>query len=103
MASPIAAASSLAMSRFLLIMLFLVGSSVSSTQFSYNFYENSCPEALSIVKSTVNSAVKNESRMGASLLRLHFHDCFVNASGITLPNENVHVRVHVIRWHRGWL
>jgi hypothetical protein len=28
----------------------------------------------------VNAAVNNEPRMGASLLRLHFHDFFVDAS-----------------------
>ncbi|KAH9324836.1 hypothetical protein KI387_005014, partial [Taxus chinensis] len=33
---------------------------------------------LSTVKSAVKQAVNNEKRMGASLLRLHFHDCFVN-------------------------
>jgi len=26
----------------------------------------------------VEAAVQKEKRMGASLLRLHFHDCFVN-------------------------
>nr|QID59360.1 ascorbate peroxidase [Camellia sinensis] len=30
------------------------------------------------IKTAVNSAVSSEARMGASLLRLHFHDCFVN-------------------------
>jgi peroxidase len=30
------------------------------------------------VKAAVKEAVANEKRMGASLLRLHFHDCFVN-------------------------
>lgn len=32
----------------------------------------------SIVKQGVAKAIKNEARVGASLLRLHFHDCFVN-------------------------
>ncbi|KAK8556501.1 hypothetical protein V6N12_002900 [Hibiscus sabdariffa] len=31
-----------------------------------------------VEKTAVNTAVSNEARMGASLLRLHFHDCFVN-------------------------
>ncbi|KAG9444546.1 hypothetical protein H6P81_015886 [Aristolochia fimbriata] len=46
-------------------------------QLSSNFYSSSCPKALSTIQSAVKSAVAKEKRMGASLLRLHFHDCFV--------------------------
>ncbi|KAL0419210.1 UNVERIFIED_CONTAM: Peroxidase 4 [Sesamum radiatum] len=49
----------------------------SSTHLSTDFYEKSCPRVFGIVKSVVKSAVMEEKRMGASLLRLHFHDCFV--------------------------
>ncbi|KAJ9185455.1 hypothetical protein P3X46_005093 [Hevea brasiliensis] len=55
---------------------FLVG--IASAQLSSTFYSTTCPSALSSIKSAVNSAVSSEARMGASLLRLHFHDCFVN-------------------------
>ncbi|XP_075490690.1 peroxidase 72-like [Primulina tabacum] len=41
------------------------------------FYDRSCPRAQQIVKSIVAKAVAKEARMAASLLRLHFHDCFV--------------------------
>ncbi|GLT82716.1 hypothetical protein SLE2022_010740 [Rubroshorea leprosula] len=41
------------------------------------FYDHSCPKAQEIVKSIVAKAVAKEARMAASLLRLHFHDCFV--------------------------
>ncbi|XP_042517628.1 cationic peroxidase 1-like [Macadamia integrifolia] len=47
-------------------------------QLSPDFYSTSCPKAPFIIKSIVISAVATELRMGASLLRLHFHDCFVN-------------------------
>ncbi|XP_031101724.1 cationic peroxidase 1-like [Ipomoea triloba] len=60
------------------LILFSLLFTVSSAQLSANFYSSSCPNALSIIKSAVNSAVQSEARMGASLLRLHFHDCFVN-------------------------
>nr|GLL36817.1 cationic peroxidase 1-like [Ipomoea trifida] len=58
------------------LILFSLLFAVSSAQLSANFYSSSCPNALSIIKSAVNSAVQSEARMGASLLRLHFHDCF---------------------------
>ncbi|KAJ4978740.1 hypothetical protein NE237_009520 [Protea cynaroides] len=49
-----------------------------SATLSSTFYDKVCPKALSTIKGVVEDAVNQESRMGASLLRLHFHDCFVN-------------------------
>ncbi|KAF3952111.1 hypothetical protein ACB098_06G133600 [Castanea mollissima] len=57
-------------------MALLLGS--VNAQLSTNFYSSSCPKLFSTVKSTVQSAISKEARMGASLLRLFFHDCFVN-------------------------
>ncbi|KAM0847124.1 hypothetical protein ACQ4PT_055219 [Festuca glaucescens] len=42
------------------------------------FYDEVCPAALPAIRKVVEEAVAVEPRMGASLLRLHFHDCFVN-------------------------
>ncbi|RWR92198.1 peroxidase P7-like protein [Cinnamomum micranthum f. kanehirae] len=69
------ASSTMALVILSLLVVFL-GS--SSAQLSTSYYSKTCPNVFSAVKSTVQSAISNERRMGASLLRLHFHDCFVN-------------------------
>ncbi|KAJ8751596.1 hypothetical protein K2173_016845 [Erythroxylum novogranatense] len=51
---------------------------IAYAQLSSNYYVKTCPKALSTIKRAVFTAVVKEHRMGASLLRLHFHDCFVN-------------------------
>lgn len=47
---------------------------------SPHFYDKVCPQALPVIRSVVQRAISREPRIGASLLRLHFHDCFVNVS-----------------------
>lgn len=44
------------------------------------FYDHSCPKAQEIVQSIVAKAFAQDPRMPASLLRLHFHDCFVKVT-----------------------
>ncbi|CAA0836219.1 Peroxidase 52 [Striga hermonthica] len=61
----------------LIFSLLVIGSSKSQSLLP-GFYSTTCPNLQSIVSGIVNRAVSNEARMGASLLRLHFHDCFVN-------------------------
>lgn len=41
------------------------------------FYSSSCQKAESIVRSTVESHFNKDPTVAAGLLRLHFHDCFV--------------------------
>lgn len=50
----------------------------SSAQLSTDYYSKSCPEVFETIKSSVRCVVSKETRMAASLLRLFFHDCFVN-------------------------
>ena len=47
------------------------------------FYQFSCPQANDIVKSVLERAIANEPRIAASLLRVHFHDCFVQVLEFT--------------------
>ncbi|KAL2896339.1 Peroxidase 4 [Bienertia sinuspersici] len=62
----------------LTLVFFMAFIGSSSAQLTTNFYSKSCPQLFTTVKSVVQSAINKEARMGASLLRLHFHDCFVN-------------------------
>ncbi|OWM66232.1 hypothetical protein CDL15_Pgr013449 [Punica granatum] len=42
------------------------------------FYDSTCASLTKIVRYGVWSAIANETRMAASILRLHFHDCLVD-------------------------
>ncbi|KAJ1688792.1 hypothetical protein LUZ63_012947 [Rhynchospora breviuscula] len=59
-------------------LFFFLAIAIASAQLSPSFYDKSCPGAFRSIRSAVYAAVLKEHRMGASLLRLHFHDCFVN-------------------------
>ncbi|KAE8807335.1 Cationic peroxidase 1 [Hordeum vulgare] len=69
-----------------LLALFLSG---ADGQLSPTFYASTCPNLATIVRSAMNTAVANERRMGASLLRLHFHDCFVEGCDGSVLLDNV--------------
>ncbi|KAF7006765.1 hypothetical protein CFC21_021772 [Triticum aestivum] len=77
-------------SSCLSVVLLLCLAAAVSAQLSPTFYDSSCPGALSTIKNAVDAAVGSNPRMGASLLRLHFHDCFVqgcDASVLLSGNE----------------
>jgi len=65
---------------FVLLHVFVFSALATSafSELSSHYYDYSCPKALSTIKTVVEAAVQKERRMGASLTRLHFHDCFVN-------------------------
>ncbi|XP_006849542.2 peroxidase A2 [Amborella trichopoda] len=51
---------------------------VGRAQLSATFYDTTCPNVISIVRNVVQQAAQSDARIGASLIRLHFHDCFVD-------------------------
>ncbi|XP_008781453.1 peroxidase 12-like [Phoenix dactylifera] len=44
---------------------------------SFTFYESTCPHAESIIRQFLTTAFKKDIGLAAGLLRIHFHDCFV--------------------------
>ncbi|KAG8058580.1 hypothetical protein GUJ93_ZPchr0002g23954 [Zizania palustris] len=59
------------------LLAFFLLSSAACAQLSTSFYATSCPTLQIVVRTTVLTALVAERRMGASLVRLFFHDCFV--------------------------
>ncbi|KAF7811407.1 lignin-forming anionic peroxidase-like [Senna tora] len=57
-----------------MMLVVLVLGTTCEAQLSSTFYDNTCPTALS----TIRTVIRKERRMAASLIRLHFHDCFVH-------------------------
>lgn len=44
---------------------------------SWSFYQSSCPQLESIIRNRLQKQIKDDVGQAAGLLRLHFHDCFV--------------------------
>ncbi|CAI0549169.1 unnamed protein product [Linum tenue] len=65
--------------HYFLLLLLISSVAVNHTQaqLTTNFYASSCPNALSTIRTSIRTGIARERRMAASLLRLHFHDCFV--------------------------
>ncbi|XP_061352534.1 peroxidase P7-like [Gastrolobium bilobum] len=65
--------------KFFVIVSFLSLLAYSSNaQLSATFYDTTCPSLQTIVRNAMRQAINREARLGASILRLFFHDCFVN-------------------------
>lgn len=60
----------------LLFLIIMIGG--CRAQLSTTFYASTCSNMTSIVEGVIEQAQKNDVRIGAKLIRLHFHDCFVD-------------------------
>ncbi|RWR92449.1 peroxidase 17-like protein [Cinnamomum micranthum f. kanehirae] len=62
----------------------LVQTAIASSQLQPGFYSQTCPEAELIVRQVMRRAMIREPRSAASVMRLQFHDCFVNGCDASL-------------------
>ncbi|KAF6160728.1 hypothetical protein GIB67_035929 [Kingdonia uniflora] len=76
--------SNLSLACFVATILLLASNMHCQAHLSSTFYAKTCPTGLSTIKSAVNAAISREKRMAASLIRLHFHDCFVQGCDASL-------------------
>ncbi|GLU19467.1 hypothetical protein SLE2022_357170 [Rubroshorea leprosula] len=60
----------------------------SNAQLSPTFYAKSWPNMSNIVLGVVKQAQQNDARIRAKILRLHFHECFVNGCDILILLDN---------------
>ncbi|PWA42010.1 heme peroxidase [Artemisia annua] len=56
-------------------------------QLSATFYDDTCPTALTTINDSISSAVSRNRRMAAFIIRLHFHDCFVQGCDASILLE----------------
>jgi peroxidase len=49
---------------------------------SWSFYDSSCPKLESVIRKELKKVFKKDIGQAAGLLRLHFHDCFVQVTKI---------------------
>ncbi|TXG55021.1 hypothetical protein EZV62_020277 [Acer yangbiense] len=66
-------------SQFFIVVsiISLLACNSANGQLSVNFYARTCSNLQTIVRNVMRQTVIREPRMGASILRLFFHDCFV--------------------------
>ncbi|KAF2286288.1 hypothetical protein GH714_013278 [Hevea brasiliensis] len=65
----------------------LIGGWFANGQLSSTFYDQTCPYASCIIREVIKQALESDPRIGASLIRLHFHDCFSEKEAIANNNS----------------
>lgn len=67
--------------KFIVAIFFFVSIfEVSNAHYklSPTFYDCTCPNVRDIVRGVMDKIQRRDVRAGAKIIRLHFHDCFVN-------------------------
>ncbi|XP_054825502.1 peroxidase 11-like [Prosopis cineraria] len=74
----------------LLLVLLLSKSSFEASELRLDYYASSCPTVFDVIRKEMECAVQSDPRNAAMVLRLHFHDCFVQGcDGSVLLDDTV--------------
>ncbi|KQK16275.1 peroxidase A2 [Brachypodium distachyon] len=60
------------------------GAAAAAGELCADYYDCTCPDAYKIVQGVLIEAHRSDPRIFASLIRLHFHDCFVQGCDASL-------------------
>ncbi|KAF7096602.1 hypothetical protein CFC21_098517 [Triticum aestivum] len=61
-----------------LLLLVALAATANGDELSPGYYEKTCPNVHRVVRSVMASSVAAQPRMAPAVLRLFFHDCFIN-------------------------
>ncbi|CAN6305671.1 unnamed protein product [Urochloa humidicola] len=89
MASSTPRAAAVAAGVLVAVVAVLCGLHGATAQLCENYYADTCPNAYDIVKQVLIEAHQSDQRIYASLIRLHFHDCFVQGCDGSLLLDSV--------------
>ncbi|CAB4298051.1 unnamed protein product [Prunus armeniaca] len=86
------------------VFLIVQGQGQVTTPVRVGFYSRTCPRAELIVKQTVEDHFNSNPSVAPGLLRMHFHDCFVQGcdASILLDGANTEKTAAPNRGLRGW-
>lgn len=90
------------MSQFLVLLVAVLAvdaAMASASRLQYGYYSQTCPQAEKIVRDVIGRNMMREPRSAASVMRLQFHDCFVNVRNYPTVSFLVQWRTHTHNTH----
>lgn len=68
----------------LILLSILMFGVLGNAQLTSDFYSTTCPNVTVIARGLIEQASRSDVRLTAKVMRLHFHDCFVNVRSISI-------------------
>ncbi|KAJ4906887.1 Peroxidase 22 [Raphanus sativus] len=72
----------------LILGCLMLQASISNAHLRSDFYFGTCPQVFNIIGNVIVDELASDPRITASILRLHFHDCFVNGCDASILLDN---------------